>query len=261
MVDTDFEKLITFKNKQKRVIIQIQKILDSIIISERRRVSHARNMKELMGLISLNMFDDIEYRAQVAKINALLEKAYVTGALYAPGGTQPSPQISKLARSNADTFITKLGEDIRKDSLKILREGMKKGNSPNDIVAKLEQVLSVNRSRANAIARTETMRTSNLASYVQSIENNQSYYTVDYRAEACELCIDTYEGQTFPLDDTSSFPPLHVNCACVPVYFTDEKGAQEWAGQLQEEKQDIRDKLEAEGKTINTDGTSKNTNN
>jgi SPP1 gp7 family putative phage head morphogenesis protein len=257
----DFEKLITFKNNQNRVIIQIKKILNDIILSERRNISHARNMKDLMTIISLNMFDDIEYGAQVAKINVLLEKAYVTGALYAPGGTQPSPQISKLARNNADSFITKLGEDIRKDSFNILREGTQKGSSVNDVVAKLEQVLGVNRSRANAIARTETMRISNLASYVQSIENNQGYYTVDYRAEACELCIDEYAGQTFPIDDTSSFPPLHVNCACVPVYFTNEKGAQDWSDQLQEEKKDIRDKLEDEGKEINPDGTSKNTNN
>ena len=137
MVDTDFEKLITLKNKQNRIIIQVKKILDSIIIFERRSVSHARNMKELMGIISLNMFDDIEYGAQVAKINVLLENAYVTGALYAPGGTQPSPQISKLARSNADSFITKLGEDIRKDSLSVLLDGIKTGKSMNDMVAKL----------------------------------------------------------------------------------------------------------------------------
>ena len=126
MVDTDFERLITFKNKQNKIIIQIKKILDGILLSEGKKISSARNMKDLMTIISLNMFDDPDYESQVLKINSFLEKAYVAGVLYAPGVTEPSPKISKLGRTNADLFITKLGEDIRKDSLTVIRKGIKK---------------------------------------------------------------------------------------------------------------------------------------
>lgn len=120
MVDQNFEKRSTFKNNQKKISTQINRLLQDIFSSELRSISTSKNMKQLMSIVSLNMFDDAEYAKQIAEIDALLEKAYIVGGLYAPGGLKPIPNISKLARLNADSFITKMGEDIRTDSLSII---------------------------------------------------------------------------------------------------------------------------------------------
>jgi hypothetical protein len=84
------------------------------------------------------------------------------------------------------------------------------------------------------------MRATNSAAYIQAASEGKQFWTVDNRDEACETCVDEYEGMVFPIEDTASLPPLHPNCACVPEFFMEEQEAQDWANDLQSENESLR---------------------
>jgi hypothetical protein len=114
---------------------------------------------------------------------------------------------------------------------------------------------------AERIARTETMRASNAGSYLQAKQDGATHFVIDNRAEACSECQDEYEGEVFTIDQDDMMPPLHPNCACVPVYFFDNSEASEWADQLSSDKEDVRSDLDEQGHEVKSDGTSQWTNN
>ena len=105
------------------------------------------------------------------------------------------------------------------------------------------------------------MRSSNAASFAQAQTDGSTHFVVDNRGEACEECRDEFEGDVFSMDETDKLPPVHPNCACVPVYFNDKNSASEWSDSLQQENLDLRQNLEDKGLSVKSDGTSSYTNN
>ena len=74
-----------------------------------------------------------------------------------------------------------------------------------------------------AIARTETMRASNLSDYVNAKLNmGARSYSVLSDPACCPKCAKIYKYGTvwFYIEDMEYFPPLHTNCRCTTAYST-----------------------------------------
>jgi hypothetical protein len=168
-----------------------------------------------------------------------------------------------MVKENVMNYVTKLDKDTRTELGKIVADTLQHNLGapiqdrimPEQLAQNMSRVLDGNISRSRMIARTETMRASNLASWSQNRAEGSTHFMVDNRAESCELCADEYEGEVFTIDQLDMLPPLHPNCACVPVYFTDETEAQDWSNQLSDEKVEEREQLDEKGYTIPSDGT------
>lgn len=190
-------------------------------------------------------------------------QAYRLGLDAAPGTPQLIPRmIEESVKDNVFKFVTRLDDDTRRELGTKLSDIIEHNRTapqieklmPRDVATELSKVLDGNVSRAEAIARTETMRSANLASWSQAKAMDATHYTVDSSFEACEECSETYDGQVFPIDDMENLPPLHPNCACVPLFGSEE----ELRGDAQELSTRNRDEQlveEEKGKVIAPDGS------
>ena len=259
----DDKTIFKFQKQLKKLTKRGSQILISILTSQRRGIKNARSPDKLTELASLNIFTKPSSQADRLAFLDLIDKAFNFGINYGIGKDNVVAKgLSDIAISSSDKFLSKLGNDIRTEALDIISRGLKDPDVTfNDMKDQLINVLDIKESRANSIARTEVARSANSASYIQAKQEGAMYYTVDNRAEACEICQDKFEGQTFPISDTDSLPPEHPNCACVPVYFRMEDEANNWNDRIASENEDIRQRLEDQGKDIKPDGTSNFTNN
>lgn len=95
----------------------------------------------------------------------------------------------------------------------------------SEIAKKLQnEVQGLSKTRAMAIARTETMRASNLSDYVNAKLNMgaKSYHVLG-DPNCCDKCSKIYKNgdQWFDIEDIGYFPPnLHPNCRCTGAYST-----------------------------------------
>jgi SPP1 gp7 family putative phage head morphogenesis protein len=175
-----------------------------------------------------------------------IAQAFQDGIKYGGGSTSAQTKLlSEIITDNVAGFTTKLGNDIKADALKIIDNGIKSSSSASDIAFQLESQLEMTAARARAIARTETMRSSNTASYVQAKANGMTHYTVDYADDACDECVELYQDEVFSIDDQENIPPVHPNCRCVPVYFNDKDEAKEWSDMITEDVNNANETREA----------------
>ena len=123
------------------------------------------------------------------------------------------------------TYVTNSTKELQSEMQRIAVETYNTpGETNRDLARKLEERIDVfDKTRCRTIARTETMRASNLSNHIQAREDGAKSYTVHCEDGACEQCIDTYgedEDNIFDIDDTDDFPPYHPNCRCTPRYST-----------------------------------------
>jgi SPP1 gp7 family putative phage head morphogenesis protein len=164
-------------------------------------------------------------------------------------------QLVSLINDNSMKYITKLGDDIKLELSKVLKDAVVKGEAANKTIANMQNVYKMNSARARTIVRTETMRAANGASYAQALSEGKKYYIVDSRAEACAVCKKQYLGKVFSVTDNTAFPPLHPNCACIPMYFYSSEDATKWSGIVQNDILEQLRILESKGLQINPNGT------
>lgn len=259
----DEKRLNKLKALQKRLVKRGQLLLTSIIANHERDYELAKDVRDLGSAAGINIFIQSSNRERMDEFFKLIEKGYKGGITYGPGdNSKPAIKLNEQIKQNVEAFTTKLGDDIKTAALDLVDKGMKEGLSTTEIRDQLMVELNLTKNRAAAISRTEIQRTSNVGAYIQAKENDASYFVVDNRAEACEECQDTYEGEVFSIDEIDALPPLHPNCACVPVFFNDETEAQNWASSIQSEDIQVReDIVEETGKPIPTDGTGNVSNN
>jgi hypothetical protein len=62
-------------------------------------------------------------------------------------------------------------------------------------------------------------------------------------------------GQIFDMKESRKMPPLHPNCACIPLYFNDFDEAARWATKIGYDIEKQVAALEKKGLTIKKDGT------
>lgn len=139
-----------------------------------------------------------------------------------PPGSNPEIMKGVMAESTMN-YVTKLGEDMRLELKKSMVECYNKKLAPKDRAKVMsEKVTSLNKSRAQVIARTETMRAANLAHLIKARDVGAKSYTVMCSPKACPICLNFYgDGDTiFDIDDTEHYPPLHPNCRCSADFST-----------------------------------------
>jgi len=257
-MSVDEKKLSLLKKRQRLGETKLENILIRVMKGQKTVLGRAKTVDVLTSLVGANIFLKPSSAADMAEFKAWVDKLYNFGLHYVD--TTPPEHVklmSDIVQEKVMGFVSKMGDDIKDDALKIVSDGVKQDLLPYDISKQLIQQLDISQTRAKAIARTETMRASNTASFLQAKENGNTHFVVDNREEACEECVDEYEGQVFTIgEDDGELPPLHVNCACVAVYFNNQDDASEWSDQLQTENKDQRIEIEdKQGFPIPTDGT------
>lgn len=214
--------------------------------------------------VNLNMFFKEKYADKMAMYTRNTARAAVEGIKWSQTGTpmkySVQQQLVALINENSMKYVTKLGDDIKVALTTELKQSVLKGETVSESVGRLTKVLNGNASRAKTIVRTETMRAANSASYAQALSENKGYYVVDSRAEACVICKRQYIGKVFDINDRTAMPPLHPNCACIPVFFDNMKDAKAWAGVIESDINKQVEQIEKSGVVIPKDGTGRNSN-
>ena len=122
------------------------------------------------------------------------------------------------------TYVTNVGKDIQTELQKIAVECYANKMAPRETAKVIgEKMDSFSKARCECIARTETIRASNLSNHVQSRTDGANSYTVHCNEGACEHCIAEYgenEDTVYDINDTVNLPPYHPNCRCTPRYST-----------------------------------------
>ena len=238
-------------------ITQLQaKTLQSIIDDALRTVGKITSVEQAGIFATVNIFQTSKATEKLIPYNDNIGKMFKFGVKFT--SKEPSAtvlQLEDMVKQSTQRYITKLGEDLKTRAGEIVSDGVKFNIPSNDIVANLEKELKISRARANSIARTETMRAAHAGSYAQAIREGKSYFIVDSRAEACILCKREYMGQIFDMKESRKMPPLHPNCACIPIYFNDFDEAARWATKIGYDIEKQVAVLEKKGLTIKKDGT------
>ena len=122
------------------------------------------------------------------------------------------------------TYVKGATRELQSDMQRIAVESYNQKNAPRDLARLLEKRIDTfDKTRCRTIARTETMRASNLSNHIQAKADGANSYTVHCEDGACDYCIDEYgehEDTIYDIDDTDNFPPFHPNCRCTPRYST-----------------------------------------
>lgn len=138
------------------------------------------------------------------------------------GGTQEL--VKGVISENTMHYVTRMGEDMKTQLRKIAVESYNQKLAPREIAKKMSQEIEgLSKKRAMTIARTETMRASNLSNYANAKLNmGAKSYRVRSDPKCCPDCEDIYKHgeQWFDINDLDNFPPLHPNCRCVAAYST-----------------------------------------
>lgn len=240
-----------------KTITQLQaKILQSIIDDALRQVALISTPEQAAVFATINIFDTVKATERLIPYQNNIGKIFNYGIQFA--SNKPSNTVKQLeegVKQSTKRFITKMGEDLKVRAGQIVADGVGKSIPVNDIVANLEKELNVNRARANTIARTETMRAAHAGSYAQAIRDGKQYYIVDSRAEACIYCKKKFTGEVYDITDPGPMPPLHPNCACIPIYFNEFDESVRWATKISSDIDKQVKQLEDKGLKIAKDGT------
>lgn len=271
MVDVKvFDEAMKEKHLDAKTEAKIRKLLKNAkIITEKQALI-------LMGVIdgyisNINKAETIGQLAITANVNpfittkgteAMIEWQANTGKIFQMGIKFSNKDMSSTVKLLEDgvkqstmTWITKMGDDLRKRAGQIVADGMGKSIPVNDVVANLEKELKITRARANSIARTETMRAAHAGSYAQAIRDGKRFYVIDSRAEACKICKKKFTDEVFNIEDPGPMPPAHPNCACIPLYFDTFEEATRWAVKISNDINNQVKQLEDKGLKVKPDGT------
>jgi hypothetical protein len=205
---------------KKQVIInekRFQTLMRDIRNDVVRTTKNSKNLDswihKLGGIAVTNPFVTGKYSKQADDIvNNILK-----GTTHSPLPKGGMHEIVKGVMSeNTMHYVTKLGDDMKTDLRKIAVQSYDKGLAPRDIAKEMaSKVDSLSISRARTIARTETMRASNLSNYSNAMLNmGAQSFTVDSAPDCCPICAETYNyGATvFDISQNDMIPPLHPNC-------------------------------------------------
>lgn len=192
----------------------------------------------------------------LAKFQGNINKAFTIGL--ETGSQTPTAVMNIIRETTIDSvmkYVKSLDTDLKQNVSEILVKGREAGQMPQQTINQIVERLGVDTNRGNLIARTETMRASNLAGWSQNKAEGATHFVVDSSPTACKRCIKTYEGRVFTIDQTSMLPPWHPRCECVPMFFYSEDEAQSMAEDVLDRNGTERDQLLKGGYGIPADGT------
>ncbi len=141
----------------------------------------------------------------------------------------PDPNDLEFLDGYNFDLIKGLGEDLKKELRRVIRDGIMHGKGIPQIAKELREALKRKEARINTIARTETMRASNygrIRTWEKSGVKYKEWLTA-FDDRTCPICADL-DGERRRLEDLFSvgvyMPPAHPNCRCtaVPIIKTQE---------------------------------------
>ena len=162
------------KNPQKQANINAKKfgqLMKDIEKDVGRRTINAKNTDDWMNKLGMyvnrNPFTvgGIKHDETVEILNNIMGQAKFKGL--ARGGTQEL--VKGVISENTMHYVTRMGDDMKNNLRRIFVDSYNQKMAPREIAKKLQkEVQGLSKTRAMAIARTETMRASNLSNYVNA---------------------------------------------------------------------------------------------
>lgn len=174
------------------------------------------------------------------------------------GNRAPLPTQSIIKQTTIDSvmkYVTSLDNRLKTRAGEILAEGYTKQELQNVTVKRMVNELKMTEYQAKRIAITETMRSSNIASWSQNKAEGATHFIVDHRSTACKYCINYFSDRVYLIDEVRYLPPIHPHCACVPIFFYSEDEARVYQGRIQNRNSKELAKFEKQGFKIPKDGT------
>jgi SPP1 gp7 family putative phage head morphogenesis protein len=152
-------------------------------------------------------------RAQTL-IKAAGGKIVVSGAF---GANALTPEEQKTVEINVKNTIGSLSADVQKKLTSTILDGMKEGNGPRVIAKSISENIGMERSRAELIARDQTMkayRESSTAQYDRHGIKEEKWLTA-HDDRTCDECA-ALDGTVYPIGER---PHVHggtdIQCRCV----------------------------------------------
>lgn len=135
----------------------------------------------------------------------------------------PDPRDLEFLESYNFDLIKGLGDDMKKELKRVLRDGVINGKGVPEIAKDLRKVLKAREWRINTIARTEVMRASNygrVKTWERSGVVKYKEWLTAFDDRTCAIC-SGLDGERVPLNRNFSIgvymPPAHPNCRCTAI--------------------------------------------
>jgi SPP1 gp7 family putative phage head morphogenesis protein len=210
------------------------KLMNNLIKKIRNDINGAKQYAK-------DMQDFLSRVAIFTEINPLLTERYtpiITEIVQSINNTMQLPigghreVFKEVAKNETMELVTNMGEDMKTDLKTIVSDGVKQGQAPDDISKTMRaKVESLGKTRAEAIARTETMRTKNLGNWYIYNEKDYGYFVVPANGKPgdWDKC-RTYLNKVYSMEERSKLPPYHPRCTHSPSFFRTLEDAEEYLG-------------------------------
>lgn len=147
------------------------------------------------------------------------KEAYELGAKGLPPGGMREV-YRETAQKSSLNYVKNMNEDEKKQTRDLISENLSKGKGMRDIAQDImNNVDGMSRARAEAIARTETVRDKNLGNWYAAKEGGKQAFIVISAFDCCDKCKNEYVGKVFTMDDVDMLPPLHLSCRCTAQFY------------------------------------------
>ena len=190
-------------------------------------------MEKLAPYIASNCFVTGAHADRVREI--VQQIAGVVDQTSLPSGSNAEIVKGTMAEA-CMTMVTNVGEDIKTHLRQIAVESYNQRNTPRQTAKMIgDKIDSLSKTRCQAIARTETCRAANIASYLNAKEMGAKSYSVICNKGCCDYCQKAYGNDksggvgdvVFDIENTDNLPPFHPNCRCTPVWSMDPVESEE----------------------------------
>lgn len=106
-------------------------------------------------------------------------------------------------------------EAMNKDIVRELSDGINAGEGMPELSERLQEVVGIGKTRANTMARTETINAAVDGARVryEQLGVTEFEYIAASDSRTCVEC-SSRDGKIFKLTDNANLPPIHPNCRC-----------------------------------------------
>jgi SPP1 gp7 family putative phage head morphogenesis protein len=219
-------RAMTGLKKQTKINeIRFNKLMKDINADVTRATQNSKTLNQWITKMGGNATKNIFIEGpRTVEVQTILD-GIVKGADYATlprGGTLEL--VKGVISENTMHYVARMGDDLKIDLRKIALDGYNAQLTPREVAKQMSQKISgMTETRAKVIARTETMRASNLSNYTQAKLNlGAQSFVVLTDPNCCPHCREVYDNGNivFDISDSHMLPPFHPNCRCVAVYST-----------------------------------------
>lgn len=202
---------------------QIKKSTDKIVITERKL---AKELKTIIKVEDFLVENDILISSMIAAVGySFDELAIEVGSRSMATAILAAMNLSfniqydmslynRILMERKEWLAEKLYDTTIERIPEIISRGINKGLTIDEITELLQDIVGVDKDRAEKIARTETNYSVNEAIRQQTHELGITKYRISTAVDACDLC-HMSDSTEYTYEQASGLLPLHPNCRCV----------------------------------------------